>query len=160
MNRLAWRCTPSHADQTQSVQCLITPQLCCSKYCRYARKEWQEAIFIPYIHFPVNSHSSLHASYRIPEPHCNWNIVYQLPHPPVSHSLTHNDHTAVYSHKWHLMHSALIMCAVAYCISILQLSTSPSQEAIMVIWHLREERRKEGRSCQRDGGKGKDETKR
>lgn len=30
----------------------------------------------------------------------------------------------------------------------------------MVIRHLREERRKEGRSCQRDGEKGKDERKR
>lgn len=91
---------------------------------------------------------------------CKWNIVYHhspsLCPPPLlpscfpQNGLTHNDRTAVYSHKWHLMHSALIMCAVACCISIPLLSTSPSQEVIMVIRHLREGRRKEGRSCQRE----------
>lgn len=43
------------------------------------------------------------------------------------------------------MHSALIMCTVVCCISILLLSTSSSQGAIMVILHLRGDSVKEQR---------------
>lgn len=144
---------PSYADQ------LKTPQSLSGEY----KKEWQEAIFpifiSPLILTPLCTQAAEYFNSAVNG--MQFTITLPPSVPLLSHcfpqnSLTHCDRTGVHSLKWHLMHSAWIMCTVACCISIPLLSTSPSQEAIMVIQHLREERRKEGRSCQRVGGKGKD----
>lgn len=137
---------PSYADQ------LKTPQSLSGEY----KKERQEAIFpifiSPLILTPLCTQAAEYFNSAVNG--MQFTITLPPSVPLLSHcfpqnSLTHYDRTGVHSLKWHLMHSAWIMCTVACCISIPLLSTSPSQEAIMVIQHLREERRKEGRSCQR-----------